>query len=148
MESIGGLTLSDMLYRQVLSHARMALPKEAVGLLGGSARGEVSLVLPLPNIAEGNRSFIADPFAQFCALRRLRDESAELLAIYHSHPDGGVDPSLDDLAYARRWSCVHLIIAVSTDASSDARVRGFRYGGGGRIDVVPIRVSPVESRSD
>ena len=148
MESFSGLTLSAVLYGQVLSHARTALPKEAVGLMGGSAIGEVSLVLPLPNIAAGNRSFIADPFAQFCALQRLQDESLELLAIYHSHPDGGVDPSQDDLAYARRWSCVHLIIAVSTHAGSDARFRGFRFGEGGCIDLVPIRVSPIDPCTD
>jgi proteasome lid subunit RPN8/RPN11 len=140
MESISGLTVSDGLYRQMLSQVRTALPNEAVGLMGGRVTGDVSLVLPLPNIAAGKRSFVADPFAQFCALRRLRDESLELLAIYHSHPEGGVDPSQDDLVYASRWSCVHLIIAVSTYPGSDARLRGFRYGEGGRIEVVPIRV--------
>lgn len=142
MESVTGLTLSTELHRQVLSHARTSLPREAVGLLGGNATGQVMVVLPLMNIAAGNRAFIADPFAQFCALRRLQSENLELLAIYHSHPGGGVDPSEEDLAYARRWSCTHVIVAVGIDAQSDERLRAFRCDKLGSIEEVAIRTRP------
>src|SRR2546421_11427722 len=110
MGRVTGLTIPAELWGQVLQHARESLPREAVGLLAGNANGRVMLVVPLPNIAPGEREFIADPFAQFCALRRLQSEDLQLLAIYHSHPDGGGDPSEDDLGYARRWSGVPLIL--------------------------------------
>ena len=96
-------------------------------------------MLPLANIAEDDRSFIADPFEQFCALRRLKAENLELLAIYHSHPGGGVDPSREDLAYATQWPCIHLIIAASTLTTSDARFRGFRYEQSGLFTEVPVQ---------
>lgn len=67
MASVTALTLSAELHRQVLSHARTSLPREAVGLLGGKATGQVAMVLPLMNIAAQDRAFIADSFTQFCA---------------------------------------------------------------------------------
>ena len=135
------LTLSADLAGQVLRHVREALPGEAVGLLGGSPEGRVRLVLPLPNVAPGTRAFLADPFAQFSALRRLQSESLQLLAIYHSHPDGGVDPSEEDLVYARRWCCAHLIVAVATGARSLERFRAFRCAEMGRLEEVQLRLS-------
>src|SRR5262249_15914421 len=100
MEPVTRLTFSADSYGQLLRHAREGLGGEAVGLVGGDAQGQVLLVLPLPNIAQGTREFRADPFAQFRALRRLQAEGILLLAIYHSHPDGGVEPSEHDLIYA------------------------------------------------
>jgi proteasome lid subunit RPN8/RPN11 len=147
VERATGLTLSRELRRQMLSHARTAQPREAVGLLGGSARGEVLIALPLPNIAFGNRAFLADPYAQFCALRRLRAENLQLLAIYHSHPDGGVDPSHDDLAYAQQWPCAHLIVAIDTNAEDEARLRAFRYSDHGSIEEIVIGFSPADAQA-
>lgn len=144
MQHSHGLTLSSELCRQILSHARTARPREAVGLLGGSATGQVLTAVPLPNIAHSNNAFLADPYAQFCALRTLQARDLRLLAIYHSHPGGGVDPSHDDLAYAKQWSCVHLIIAVDAHAEGAAKARAFRYNSHGSIEDVEIRLSSVE----
>src|SRR5262245_50311920 len=138
MERVASLTISAEMYGQVLRHVRKSLPREAVGLLGGRTGGQVTLVLPLPNIAPASRQFIADPFAQFCGLRRLEAEGLQLLAIYHSHPDGGVDPSEDDLLYARRWSCVHLI--VTTREACRERLRAFCCNGDGSLEDVEIRL--------
>ncbi len=109
-------------------------------MLGGGADGRITLVLPLPNIADGYRTFIADPFEQFCAQRRLEAEDLQLLAIYHSHPEGGLDPSHEDLVYATRWSCAHLIVAVSTVGQSRERFRAFRCTRTGSISEVEIRL--------
>jgi proteasome lid subunit RPN8/RPN11 len=98
------------------------------------------VVLPLMNIATLNRAFIADPFEQFCALRRLQSHNWQLLAIYHSHPGGGVDPSPEDLVYARRWSCIHLIVAVGMHAEFGERLRAFRCDELGSIEEVEIRL--------
>jgi proteasome lid subunit RPN8/RPN11 len=138
MQAIGLLTLPADLRRQVLSHARESRPKEAVGLLGGDAEGLVSLILPLPNIATGNQAFIADPFAQYCALRRLQSDGLQLLAIYHSHPDGGAGPSERDLAYANSWACVHMIVVVGVQDDSIERLHAFRFADTG-IEEVEIR---------
>jgi proteasome lid subunit RPN8/RPN11 len=126
MNSLLRLIMPNELRRQILSHARRSRPREAVGVLGGTPEGLVKRAIPLPNIARCDKQFIADPFAQFCALRSLQSEHLEVLAIYHSHPNGGVEPSHEDLEYARHWSCAHLIIALGTQGASIDRVQAFR----------------------
>jgi proteasome lid subunit RPN8/RPN11 len=93
------------------AHAEAALPREAVRLIGGT-NCRALLLLPLPNLA-GQWAFLADPFAQYLALHRLREAKLELLATYHSHPFGSVLPSLADTAFARLWTCPHVIIALA-----------------------------------
>lgn len=127
--------------------ARDARPREAVGLLGGRSTGHVDVVLPLANIASGERAFFADPYSQYCALQRLEAEHLAVLAIYHSHPCGGVDPSAEDLVYARRWSCAHLIVALPENADCGERMRAFRFDQYHQIENVEIHVIVPTSRS-
>jgi proteasome lid subunit RPN8/RPN11 len=143
MDGVTRLILSRHLRDQILSHARSLQPKEAVGLLGGLSDGRVTLVLPLPNIALENKTFLADPFEQFSALRRLRSENLDLLAIYHSHPLGGADPSEEDLEYAKGWlSCAHLIIAFGArDGQCYEKLRAFCWMKTGSFEQVEI---PIE----
>lgn len=132
------MILSDSIRQSIVRHARQSLPNEAVGLLAGPANGSVELVLPLPNIAGGSRRFLADPFAQFAALKQIRAAGFELLAIYHSHPGGGVDPSAHDLEYAAAWPCAHLIVALDVDADKPERLRAYQYLSTGVISNVPL----------
>jgi [CysO sulfur-carrier protein]-S-L-cysteine hydrolase len=134
------LILSPDLLAQVVGHARASRPKEAVGVLGGRSTGEVDLALPLVNMVPGERAFIADPHSQYHAFRRVEAERLEVLAIYHSHPGGGVDPSADDLLYARRWLCAHLIVALSERADGNERLRAFRFERPTGIEITEIPV--------
>jgi proteasome lid subunit RPN8/RPN11 len=146
MGLIRRLILTGDLYGDLLSHARAARPREAVGLLGGSADGTATRLLPLSNIAPGNKAFVADPFEQFCALRRLQSEMLQLLAIYHSHPDGGTKPSQDDLAFAGLWRCAHLIVALGLSGEAEARLGAFRFDGSGRFTEVKIHLPSCAHR--
>lgn len=139
MQRTPDLALSSKVARQMLLHARAAQPREAVGLLGGSATGQVKIALPLTNIASDARAFFVDPYSQFCAFRELETKDLRLLAIYHSHPDGGIDPSPADLTYARHWSCAHLIIAMSAQAKS--RMGAFQFDDEGNFERIEIRIS-------
>jgi proteasome lid subunit RPN8/RPN11 len=140
MNGVHRLLLSGELRRQIVSHARRSQPHEAVGLLGGTLEGLVKRALPLPNLAASSNQFIADPFAQFCALQRLKSEHLQLLAIYHSHPGGGVEPSHGDLQYAKRWSCAHLIIAFDVQEGSPDRVRAYRCVNTGSIERAEVPI--------
>jgi proteasome lid subunit RPN8/RPN11 len=131
------LILSAEMRQCLFDHVRQSLPREAVGLLAGSARG-VQRVLSLPNIAVSDRAFLADPFAQFCALRKIRAAGLELLAIYHSHPDGGPDPSPQDLKFAQAWPCAHVIVALSSDKNSAERLNAYRYLPSGLVENVML----------
>jgi proteasome lid subunit RPN8/RPN11 len=144
MEGVTRLILSGHLLEQILSHARESQPKEAVGLLGGCPDGRVTLALPLRNIAVENKRFVADPFEQFSALSRLKSEDLHLLAIYHSHPHGGVDPSEEDLEHAKRWlSCAHLIIAFGTQGQCSRKLRAFSWVKTGSLEQVEIPIDLI-----
>jgi proteasome lid subunit RPN8/RPN11 len=141
MESGGALIISAKLRADIISHARAALPREAVGLLGGNGWGRVTRALSLPNLAGGERAFIADPFAQFCALRSLEAEKLRLLAIYHSHPDGGAGLSAEDMKCARQWRCAHLIVSLPAFGSGDPKLRAYRCNAFGDVEEVTLRLS-------
>jgi proteasome lid subunit RPN8/RPN11 len=100
----------------------------------------VSVVLPITNIASDNKAFLAEPFEQFCALRKLQTENLQLLAIYHSHPGGGVAPSQDDLAYAQQWPCAHLVVAFGAASDAEAKMRAFRFDSRGCTEEVEIQL--------
>lgn len=140
---IRALFISKTLRARIACHALEARPREAVGLLGGTEAGCVLRVLRLPNIAAGDRAFLADPFAQFCALRRLKAEGQALLAIYHSHPDGGAGLSKEDLMYARHWPCAHLIVSLRTSGSASLKLRAYRSNIEGGMENVELRLPSI-----
>jgi proteasome lid subunit RPN8/RPN11 len=104
------MELSANLWKQLVRHAREALPYEAIGFLAGR-NGRSTAAIPLPNIAPRGK-FLADPYAQFLAERRIQREGLELLAIYHSHPGGGTQLSPFDIEFAKERACLHVVIAL------------------------------------
>lgn len=71
------------------------------------------------------RFFEVDPAALFAALRRERAGGPRLIGHYHSHPNGRVEPSIDDAASVgpssgRLW----LIVARGEIAAFRARQGG------------------------
>jgi len=136
MDCVAHLILPSDLHAQIVRHARNSWPKEAVGLLAGTCEGRVKLALPLPNVVVGDKAFLVDPLAQFRALRRLESEHLQLLAIYHSHPGGGIEPSQQDLEYAKRWSCAHLILAADLSERLPAQLKAFRCAKTGSIETI------------
>jgi len=118
------IELPAELRESLVVHARLALPREAVGLLGGKD-GRISSVTPLPNVGP-RLTFLADPLAQYRAERMLARSGAEVLGIYHSHPGGGVQLSPLDLVFVRQRSCVHVVVALDPETGSGEELRGYR----------------------
>lgn len=118
----------------MVEHARAALPGEAVGLLGGSRTGRVELVLPVANIGAPGR-FLADPREQFLAERELARAGDVLVAVYHSHPGGGTDPSPLDVAFARQHSCTHVVLAIDPPGRTGEELGAFAIRDGEVIEV-------------
>jgi [CysO sulfur-carrier protein]-S-L-cysteine hydrolase len=104
------IELRAKLWQQLVTHAREALPYEAVGFLAGPT-GRIATAIPLPNIAPRG-AFLVDPHAQYLAERRIQREGMQLLAIYHSHPTGGTQLSPLDIEFAKERACLHLVIAL------------------------------------
>ncbi|GAA4007502.1 M67 family metallopeptidase [Deinococcus rubellus] len=98
------LALPEVLEVQLWQHAGRAAPQECVGVLGGR-RGDggwhAEALYPLSNVAAApEREYLADPAGLLRALKAMRAESLELVAIYHSHPVGPAQFSRTDRARA------------------------------------------------
>ena len=109
----------------MFAHARAVAPAECCGVIGGRAQ-TVQSVYRLRNIARDPlTAYEAAPEDLFAAQRRMREQSEELLAIYHSHPRS-LDPvpSQTDVRLAFYPSAVYFIIGFS--GAAESVLRAFR----------------------
>ena len=114
--------------------ARAAAPAECVGFLAGREAFAATALFPLRNVAESpERRYLADPGGVARALKAIDADGLVLVAIYHSHPRGGAEPSRADLAGAA-WDVPYLIVDGVT-----GRMRAWRLLGGARE--VPLEVA-------
>ena len=109
--SEGNLSLAPGLLEDVIAHARQCYPREGCGLLSG--RQVATRFIPVENSAAGETAYEMDPAQLINALRGLRDDGEDLIAIYHSHPKGPPQPSRSDIERAYYPEAAHLIVSLS-----------------------------------
>jgi proteasome lid subunit RPN8/RPN11 len=127
------LTLAPGVRDAMLEHARRALPREAVGMLGGE--GEVaSLVCELESLG-GSRHFLVDPRSQYEAERRISGAGLSVVAVYHSHPGGGATLSAVDIAFASRLPMLQIVIALARPHHPGCELRAYQVCGGAAHEV-------------
>ena len=127
------LRLPPELHRQLLAQAGTARPFEIVGMLIGK-NGLISQILPLQNIAPlPETEFVADPEGILHALKHLRTQDLELLAFYHSHPNGPAKPSQTDFLEAK-WDVPMLIL----DAKNQV-IRAWQLATGEEISLLIVK---------
>lgn len=124
----------------MIAHAAEALPEEAVGLLGGAGE-QVRRRLPLPN-ALGGKQYLAEPYAQFQALRQLAAEGLQVLAVYHSHPGGGLGLSARDILFARHLPYLQLVIAIDRPHNQPVEIAAYAIVG---ESVEAVQLDVIES---
>jgi proteasome lid subunit RPN8/RPN11 len=106
--------LSRACLEQTLSHLRAALPREGVGLWLGRA-GRVLQVWPLPNVhLRPWERYQAEPQSLLEAVRYSERAGLELVAIFHSHPNGPAQPSETDRAQAF-WRVPYVIFDMRSE---------------------------------
>ena len=71
------------------------------------------------------------------ALHRILEKGWEVLAIYHSHPQGPAKPSATDLVEASFFESVQLIWA---HADSEWDVRAYMYNADRQADEINISI--------
>jgi proteasome lid subunit RPN8/RPN11 len=108
--------------QDVTSH----LPEEACGLVSGKDACSVS-VFPVENILHSPVRFRMEPYAQLQAFEEIEEQGLELLAIYHSHPNGPPVPSPTDLTEFAYPGTITLIFSPVNGAWI---CRGFLLEGG------------------
>lgn len=128
------LCLTEAQGHALADYAREAAPQEACGILVGVGE-QVEDVIPIPNAAaDPIHHYRLDDAAFARALMQLDKRGLELLAVYHSHPDGEPIPSPTDIRQATFPDTPYVIIGLS---AGEARLAAWqmRYG-----EVTPVDV--------
>lgn len=100
-------------------------PEEACGLLAG-VNGQATAVFPLTNVLHSQVRYRLAPEDQWHIFQFIEKRDWELLAIYHSHPQGPSVPSSTDIAEAYYPGVIHLIWSRS---ANQWRCLGFQIQG-------------------
>jgi len=101
--SLSGVVIRREDYVAMRRHVAREAPVEACGLVAGR-KGRSLKVYPIPNVLRSAVGFRMAPEAQWRAMREMLERGWDMLAIYHSHPQGPPYPSTTDLremAYPR-----------------------------------------------
>lgn len=94
----------------ICAHATTCLPEESCGLIGGSG-GIAQRILPITNRLHSPVRFTMDPREQLAAFQLFDREGLDLLAIWHSHPNGPQRPSPTDLAEFAYPGVLYIILS-------------------------------------
>jgi proteasome lid subunit RPN8/RPN11 len=90
------ILLSQLDFNKMLVHVDQCYPEEACGILAGS-KERVSRVIPVENELHSQVEFRMKPVELLNALLWIEDQGLEMIAYYHSHPDGPSFPSQTDI---------------------------------------------------
>jgi [CysO sulfur-carrier protein]-S-L-cysteine hydrolase len=105
------IELEDSLYLVMLAHAQALYPQEACGLLAGR-NGRISHLYVIENILRSPTAYEMNGRQQLAAMLHVEKLGLELLAGYHSHPNGPSTPSKTDIAQAYYPDLIQLIISL------------------------------------
>ena len=120
------LKLEAALYRQITAHLCAAYPKEAAGLLLGTAAGaswDASRMLPLTNKfahAEQYHRYLITAEDMLEGEDHAATFGLDVVGVFHSHPDSAPQPSEYDCQHALPWY-LYLIVSITAGEPASAR---------------------------
>ena len=109
------ITFNKNDYDKILEYAKVNLPEEACGLIGGTIEDGnkyIKKVYLLTNIDHSNEHFSMDPKEQLQAVKDMRQNGLELLGNFHSHPESPSRPSEEDKRLAYDSKVNYLILSL------------------------------------
>jgi proteasome lid subunit RPN8/RPN11 len=130
------LIVEPWILGELVRHAKACLPAEGCGFLIGKGESAHRFV-PVRNVLESSTAYRVEPQVLFDLFRELRKSGEELVAIYHSHPDGPAQPSRRDVASAYYPESAYVIVSL---AASDPEIRAYRIYG---EEVVEIELHAI-----
>lgn len=120
----------------MIAQARAEAPIEACGILAGTG-GVVARLHPMTNTENSAEHFLMDPAEQFAAVRAMRADGMEMLAIYHSHPASPARPSAEDIRFGLMPDVPYLILSLADD---EPVVKGFMIYDG-QVNETPVTIT-------
>jgi proteasome lid subunit RPN8/RPN11 len=130
-----GLWLARPHWEQMAAEVERHVPEETCGLVAGRAGRSVA-VYPVENLLHSPVRFRMVPEQQVKCYFEILEKGWDLVAIYHSHPEGPPDPSPTDIAEAAYPEAVSLIWSRQGQAWS---CRGFHIWNG-QVRKVKVRL--------
>lgn len=119
------ITLTQAQWQHLTAHCNDAFPNEACGLLLG-CQHVVLAIQPLPNRhPQPATAFFAEPLALLATYRWAAQQGWQVLAVYHSHPDGSTQLSATDLEGQRHLPGDWLLASANCDYAG--RLCGWRW---------------------
>lgn len=110
----------------LIAHARRATPEEACGLLLGQHDRPTEVVRLSNHARQPVRHYALDPLEYMQVERSADQRGLAVVGVWHSHPEGGADPSETDRRAAwPGW----LYVIVGLPASGEPEIRGWRLHG-------------------
>lgn len=106
------LVIKRPIFETMLSHVLAVYPEEGCGLLAGK-EGYVVWETAVSNILHSPTAYQMEPLEQVQAMLEIERQGWELLAIYHSHPNGPETPSPTDVAQAHYPEAAQVIISLA-----------------------------------
>ncbi len=129
-----GLTLQPGILEHIIEDSKAAYPAEACGLIAGRAQSATgSRVMRMNNVARSESEFEMNPAELISTLRDIRNAGEELVAIYHSHPHGPLQPSKMDIERSYYPEAAHVIVSLAE--RERPRVAAFRLVDGEAIEI-------------
>ena len=100
-EQTSAMKFSSSILTSIISHISQSPKKEICGLLCGEANGKpiITKVISLQNCS-GRESSFEIRYNELASYEQwTRQQGLEILAIYHSHPSGDLEPSFSDIRF-------------------------------------------------
>ncbi|MFG6149842.1 Mov34/MPN/PAD-1 family protein [Halobacillus sp. B23F22_1] len=96
MKKNNQLIVPKPIHNFLIDHGKKNLPYEVCGMLSG-VNLTVQHVWPLKNEVKSQSRFFVSQTAVEETLKKVKEKSEEVLAIYHSHPTTSPSPSSSDI---------------------------------------------------
>lgn len=121
------LLIPEPIFAAMLAQAVQESPLECCGLLSGRRIANcdelrIETRYPLVNALASPIAYESDPRSMFNAVKDMRRNGTDVLAVYHSHPNDRPFPSRRDLEQTYSERVVNLIISLQ---AAQPEVRGW-----------------------
>ncbi len=121
------LIISKSIYAELIKAAEDAAPLEACGLLAGKG-SDIDKFYEMTNADASPEHFTMLPEEQFTAIKDMRVNGIEMLAIWHSHPETPPRMSEEDIKLAYTPGIVHVILSLAE--KSNREIKGYQVNDG------------------
>ena len=139
MSLTNALAIGSEALKQIIDHAYAEYPYEVCGLMGGHDY-TVEIAAHIPNASlTPHTAFELERQAMVDQIVAFQRDNQEVVAIYHSHPNGSADPSERDIAEATWPDAVYVIIGLGDLETPDVRAWTLRDG-----EVEPVEITLID----